>query len=196
MQDPLNFTLYIFDMGNVVIRNISTLEKIALHYGFNGEELREDYSHYLFPLLDGTIDSAQYWKHVAHQFGIQVEGDPLRDFFHPSWNEPVLEVITQLRKLNKKVVCGSNTFAPHWEWLRAEGYLEIFDGLYASHEIGISKPSPRFFAHILDVEQQMPATTFFIDDYIENIVVAQAMGISTHHYTDNESLQDYFKVVF
>lgn len=193
MQNSLDFALYIFDMGNVVIRNITTIESIAKHYGFNEAELRFDYNNYNFPLMDGTISSDQYWQHVAHQFEIQVTGDPLAEFFHPVWNEPVVEIITQLRKLGKRVVCGSNTYASHWDYLRAEGFLEIFDGEYASHEMGVSKPSKYFFTRILDAEQVAPVNTFFIDDILENVIAAQALGITAHHYRDDESLEDYFK---
>ena len=192
-QHPLDFNLYIFDMGNVVIRNIETLDKIAQHYGFDEAELRQDYNHYAFPLMDGTIDSALYWQHVEHQFGIRVTGDPLAEFFRPVWNEPVVDIITQLRKLGKRVVCGSNTYASHWDYLRAEGFLEIFDGEYASHEMGVSKPSKYFFTRILDTEQVAPINTFFIDDYLENVLAAQALGITAHHYRDDQSLEDYFK---
>lgn len=195
MQNSLDFALYIFDMGNVVIRNITTIESIAKHYGFNEAELRFDYNNYNFPLMDGTISSDQYWQHVAHQFEIQVTGDPLAEFFRPVWNEPMVEIITQLRKRDKKVVCGSNTYAPHWEWLLAEGFLQVFDELYASHEMGISKPSKQFFTRILDAEQISAEETFFIDDYAENTVAAEALGITAHHYENDAALHNYFKAI-
>lgn len=178
------FSLYVFDMGNVVVRGISTLEAISDHYGIPCDELREDYNHYEFPLMEGTIDSTLYWHHVEHVFGIRVHGDPLAEFFHPRWNEPVARLVGRLRAAGKRVVCGSNTYAPHWEWAREQGFLAIFDGLYASHEMGITKPSPRFFRHILDTERVAAKDAFFVDDFEENVIAARKVGMTALHYVD------------
>ncbi|HCG63795.1 MAG: hypothetical protein A2Y31_11400 [Spirochaetes bacterium GWC2_52_13] len=196
MRHPLDYDLYIFDMGNVVIRDITTLEAIARHYGFDFDELHDDYSHYAFPLMDGTIDSALYWNHVEHQLGIRVSGDPLVEFFRPRWNPPVVEILEALRAKGKRVVCGSNTYAPHWEWLRQHGFLHVFDALYASHEMGISKPSKRFFTHIMEKEQVAIPKVFFVDDYEENIVAAKAIGIESYHYSFDEGLPNIFSAIF
>jgi putative hydrolase of the HAD superfamily len=146
--------------------------------------------------MDGTIDSALYWKHVEHQLGVRVSGNPLVDFYHPHWNPPVVEILKALRAKGKRVVCGSNTFAPHWEWLRQRGFLEVFDALYASHEMGISKPSRRFFTHIMEKEQVDVPRVFFVDDYEENIVAAKALGIDTYHYFFDEGLSSHFSTIF
>jgi hypothetical protein len=113
MGHEQDLDLFVFDMGNVVIRDITTLEAIAAEYGFDFDELHEDYRHYVYPLMDGVITSDLYWDHVAHQFGIKVKGDPLATYFRPRWNEPVVEFIHTLRAAGKRVVVGSNTYAPH-----------------------------------------------------------------------------------
>ena len=192
MKSPLDYDLYIFDMGNVVIKDIATIAAIAEHYGFDYEQLLVDYHHYDFPLMDGTIPSSLYWQHVAHQFGITVTGDPLAEFFHPNWNEPVVEILEQLRRAGKRVVCGSNTYAPHWELLKQRGFLTVFDAAYASHELGFSKPSAQFFRAILDTEQVPVQRALFIDDYEENIIAAKAVGFDTIHYQFDEGISHYF----
>ena len=192
MKQPLAYDLYIFDMGKVVIRDIEVIDKIAFHYGFDLEQLLIDYDHYVFPLMDGTIDSKLYWSHVAHQFNIHVEGDPLTEFFNPVWNDPVVGILERLRSVGKRVVCGSNTYAPHWEWLRERGFLEVFDKTYASHEMGISKPSPQFFSKILESEGVGPDKTLFIDDYEENIITAKNMGMDAIRYAFDNVLIEFF----
>jgi putative hydrolase of the HAD superfamily len=192
MKSPFAYDLYIFDMGNVVIKDIEVIDKIAARYGFDLEQLQLDYGHYAFPLMDGTIDSKLYWSHVAHQFGIMVQGDPLADFFDPNWNEPVVKIVDCLKSMGKRVVCGSNTYAPHWGFLREKGFLDIFDKTYASHEIGISKPFPQFFSCILESECVKPEDVLFIDDYEENIIAAKNLGLDTIQYAFNGSLIEYF----
>jgi putative hydrolase of the HAD superfamily len=192
MKSPFAYDLYIFDMGNVVIKDIEVIDKIAARYGFDLEQLQLDYGHYAFPLMDGTIDSKLYWSHVAHQFGIMVQGDPLADFFDPNWNEPVVKIVDCLKSMGKRVVCGSNTYAPHWGFLREKGFLDIFDKTYASHEMGIAKPFPQFFSHILVSEGVKPEETLFIDDYEENIIAAKNLGLDTIQYAFDGSLIEYF----
>jgi FMN phosphatase YigB (HAD superfamily) len=67
-----------------------------------------------------------------------VEGDPFEKDFTPHFNEEVVSLIKALRSEGKRVVCGSNTFAPHWDILERMGALALFDKSYASHEMGIS----------------------------------------------------------
>ncbi|MDD3823105.1 MAG: HAD-IA family hydrolase [Sphaerochaetaceae bacterium] len=196
MRNLLDQDLFIFDMGNVVIRDITTLEAIVARYGFDFDELHEDYRHYVYPLMDGTIDSALWWDHVAHQFGIRVEGDPLATFFLPRWNEPVVRLIGYLRSHGKRIVVGSNTYAPHWDFLRERGFLEVFDACYASHLMGICKPSKRFFSHILQAESIKPQKAFFLDDYEENVIAARQMGIPSHHYVLDSDLTAVFGPIF
>jgi putative hydrolase of the HAD superfamily len=192
LKDPLAYTVYLFDMGNVVIRDITTIEAISAHYDIDLEALRVDYEHYAFPLMDGTIDSALYWRHVKHQFGVQVEGDPLATFFKPTWNTPVVRIISELRARGKRVVCGSNTYAPHWQLLKRQGYLDVFDAAYASHELGISKPATQFFSTILAKERVDTDSVLFIDDYEENIVAARSIGIDAILYQFDQPLLSYF----
>ena len=194
--DPMDFDLYIFDMGNVVIRDIEVLGSIAKCYGFDPEELRQDYRHYMYPLMDGSIDAACYWSHVSQQFGIQVSGDPLADHFRPRWNKPVEQLIRRLRLKGKRVVVGSNTYAPHWEWLREQGFLAIFDADYPSYRLGISKPSRRFFTHILEKEQVSAGKTFFMDDAEEHVAAAGSLGIHSLLYVLNVDNFTWFDPIF
>ena len=184
-RDPYGYGLYLFDMGNVVIKNIHVIEKIAAHYGLAHDELADDYAKYNFPLMDGTVSSDVYWRHVETLFGVTIKGDPLADFFRPVWNPPMVSLIKFLRERGKTVACASNTYAPHWEYMMENGFTNGFDRLYASHEMGITKPTRQFFEYILEREKTSPADTFFIDDYEENVVASRKLGITTLHYTDD-----------
>jgi len=192
--DPMDYSLYIFDMGNVVIKNIHVIEKIAAHYALPHDELAEDYGKYNFPLMDGTVSSDVYWRHVELLFGTKIQGDPLVDFFKPVWNPPMVALINHLKAQGKRVVCGSNTYAPHWDYMRGQGFLAPFDRCYASHEMGITKPTRQFFEYILKSEGKSVSDTFFIDDYEENVVAARKLGIATFHYVDDPRLSGEEKI--
>jgi len=176
--------LFIFDMGNVVVKNIHMLGKISRRLGLEKEEFKADYHNYDFALMDGTLPIQAYWDHVQTKFGITVEGNPFAKDFTPHFNDEVVELIKRLRSEGKRVVCASNTFAPHWDILERMGALAIFDKSYASHEMGISKPSRQFFEHILAKEKTEATKTYFVDDYEENIVQASILGMKCLLYTD------------
>lgn len=199
MNDPTDgCDLFIFDMGNVVVKNIHMLGKIARRLGLEKEEFKADYHTYDFAMMDGTLPIEAYWKHVHTKFGIKVEGNPFAQDFTPHFNDEVVELIKSLRSLGKRVVCGSNTFAPHWDILERMGALALFDKAYASHEMGISKPSRQFFDHILAKEKADPKKTYFIDDYEENIVMASSLGMKCLLYNDGirQSASEKLREVF
>ncbi len=103
--------LFIFDMGNVVVKNIHMLGKISRRLGLDREEFKADYHKYDFALMDGTLPIEAYWEHVRTKFGVKVEGNPFAKDFSPRFNDEVVDLIKRLRSEGKRVVCGSNTFA-------------------------------------------------------------------------------------
>ncbi|AEV28869.1 haloacid dehalogenase superfamily protein, subfamily IA, variant 3 with third motif having DD or ED [Sphaerochaeta pleomorpha str. Grapes] len=177
-------TLFIFDMGNVVIKNIHMLKKVARKWHLNEKEFIEDYQSYNSPMMDGFISTSDYWGHVKHKFGITVEGEPFAQEFTPVFNEEMVALLKRLSKEGKRVVCGSNTFAPHWEIIERMGALALFDKAYASHEMGVSKPARQFFEYILEKEGCKASKAYFIDDYEENIESASKLGIKCLLYVD------------
>ncbi|MGE4584997.1 MAG: HAD family hydrolase [Sphaerochaeta sp.] len=181
-------TLFMFDLGNVVIKNITMLGKIARRYELDREAFFQDYLHYEFPLMEGVVSSAVYWDHVYHQFGIQVEGDPFFDAFDPIPNEEMLHLIKRLRSEGKRVVCASNTIDPHWKKMEAMGILSLFDATYASHKLALTKPSERFFTTILERERVDREAVYFIDDYELNIEHARKLGLASLLYADGIGL--------
>ncbi len=179
--------LFLFDMGNVVVKNITMLGKIARAWNLDRNEFFTDYLHYEFPLMEGEFSSSQYWAHVQQVFGVKVEGDPFYDCFSPVFNEEIVSLVKALRKAGKRVVCASNTIDPHWRILADMGALSLFDTVYASHEMHLTKPSQAFFQYILEKEGVTAEGAYFIDDNEENIFRARSMGIQSLLYADKSA---------
>lgn len=181
---PASCSLFLFDMGNVVVKNITMLGKIARRWNLDREEFFTDYLHYEFPLMEGFISSRQYWDHIEEVFGVKVEGDPFSDAFEPVFNEEIVSLIASLRKEGKRVVCASNTIDPHWKILDRMGALSLFDKVYASHEMHTTKPSKFFFLHILQREGVRIEDAYFVDDHEPNIIRARSLGLASLLYAD------------
>ncbi|MCH9704245.1 MAG: alpha/beta fold hydrolase, partial [Chlamydiae bacterium] len=69
------------------------------------------------------------------------------------------------------------------------GYYEGFDPLILSTEIGVRKPDPEAYRIMLKKLGLKPHEVLFIDDRIENIAAARALGIETHHFESSSKLK-------
>jgi HAD superfamily hydrolase (TIGR01509 family) len=189
-DDPVQeeHALFIFDLGGVVVENITMLGKIARRFGLDRSQFFTDYFHYEFPLMEGFISSAQYWQRCSEHFDIEVLDDPFATAFHPTLNLAIVHLIERLKERGRRVVCGSNTFESHWRVLRAMGVLDLFDEVYASHLMGVTKPKHRFYQMILEAEGVEAEHAYFIDDREDNIAAARAHGLSALLYRDVQAV--------
>lgn len=65
----------------------------------------------------------------------------------------------------------------------------LFRKAYYSHEMGMRKPHPEGFLHILDAQGLHAADTLFVDDNADNIAGAAAVGLRTHHLQPEERVE-------
>ena len=56
-------------------------------------------------------------------------------------------------------------------------FLSAFDGLVISGRIGLAKPDPRIFQHLLDTHGLSAGDTLFVDDRASNVEAARAAGL-------------------
>lgn len=62
------------------------------------------------------------------------------------------------------------------------GFFDGAAGLFLSYEIGLRKPDPAIYHHVLDHLGAEASQCFFIDDRPENIEAACEAGINAHHF--------------
>jgi len=184
--------LFIFDMGGVLCCDFNDIPFISDYLGITeenfffcaGENFRE--------LLDGKINSNEFWVRFSLRYGKKVKEELFGKFFNPGINQETKDIIKQLKN-NSRVVCGTNTIDSHYYYLLNQGSYDIFDEVYASNLMGISKPDPEFYRYILNKEGINPENTVFVDDTEENIISAQKIGINSILFTDYNSLKTRLK---
>lgn len=194
--------LFIFDMGGVVTHD-EMFEKrleslIGMPYdkfeaicagGCSGGVCRQDI---MLRLSNGEITSKEFWKEVALRGGKVQCGtvsDPWSLVFNPVRDEGVVDIIAKLRK-KYRVVCGTNTIESHYmEHIERADYA-LFDKVYASNRIGVSKPDTAFWQTILKAEGVKAQDAFFTDDREDNCAAASSMGIHTHRFVNAPTLLD------
>lgn len=63
-----------------------------------------------------------------------------------------------------------------------EGWDEMFDAIVISGEVGMRKPEPEIFTHMLDLLGVAAGETVFVDDLERNVEAARAVGLlGVHH---------------
>ena len=185
-------TLYIFDMGGVLTCNFNDIPVISDYLGITEKEFFVYTGENFSKLLDGKINSNEFWVRFSLRYGKKVKEELFGKFFNPGTIQGTKDIIKQL-KSDSRVICGTNTIDSHYYYLLNQGDYDIFDEVYASNLMGISKPDSDFYRYILRKEGIMPENTVFVDDTEENILSAQKIGINSILFTDSDSLRQQIK---
>jgi len=183
--------LYIFDMGGVVSFNTDVFPDVHRHLGISEEAFLTFAGEGLEKLTIGEISTDEFWDQFSGPYGRHVEEELFGKFFHPRLNPGTVDLIKTL-KHHSRVVCGTNTFEPHYHCHLSLGDYDIFDAVYASNRIGRSKPNPEFFTYILENECIEPGQAVFVDDTEEHVIGARGVGLKAILFKDAESLKLQF----
>ena len=77
-------------------------------------------------------------------------------------------------------------------------FNQLFERNFYSHEMGMRKPNPAIFEKALEETGLDPRETLFVDDLIENVEAAKAVGINGLHIeagTLLEALPSYLEKI-
>jgi putative hydrolase of the HAD superfamily len=72
---------------------------------------------------------------------------------------------------------------------RTFNWLPRFDVLVWSYQLGMAKPDPAIYRHVLKELGTLPEETLFLDDKLINIEAAQALGMKAIQFTTVEQLR-------
>ena len=99
-----------------------------------------------------------------------------------SANEAIVPLVERL-KSDHHLVLGSNTDPVHFSYAVEKFHVvQNFEQYFLSYEMGLLKPDPAFFHHILQTLGTPAAECIFIDDRAENVDAALSVGITTFHF--------------
>ncbi len=94
-----------------------------------------------------------------------------------------LEIVRAAREGGSVVALATNQQHVRARYMRTTlGYERLFDHLFFSCEMGVSKPSAAYFMAIAERLGVTPRDLLFIDDSVANCEAAAAAGLVTGHY--------------
>ena len=70
---------------------------------------------------------------------------------------------------------------------------ELFDGIYVSSNLGMTKPNPHIFTHIAKEHKLNPKECLVIDDEMVNITAAHTAGMQAFQFTSAKQIEKILK---
>jgi putative hydrolase of the HAD superfamily len=131
-------------------------------------------------------DEAEYWRTYgqelaarmgvpAHEIGVMLTEWPYQRYMKAV--PGAREVLSGLRERGLKVGVLSNTLPSIAATLEEVGLADVIDVAIATGTLGVHKPEPDAFLKAAELMGLPPAEILFIDDKLENVVAARAVGM-------------------
>jgi epoxide hydrolase-like predicted phosphatase len=138
----------------------------------------------------GEIDAAQFEQRLAvelarHGSPVPAEGLLARMFAGISPSDSMLGLVARVKQAGLRTAVLSNSWGNEYPM---QGWDELFDAVVISGEVGMRKPEPRIFEHLLALID-LPATDcVFVDDLPHNVTAAVELGfVGVVHRTYEET---------
>jgi epoxide hydrolase-like predicted phosphatase len=143
----------------------------------------------------GEIPEEAHWQAVADALHMsRAESQKVTDEFFAG--DRVDQTWTNfLRGLRpeRKVCLISNAWSGLRAYITRQGFVDIFDHMVISAEVGIMKPDPRIYRIALEELQARADESVFIDDMLVNVEAARAVGMAGIHFTQPQQALEELK---
>lgn len=130
--------------------------------------------------MSGHLDPQEFHQAISAKIHVDIAFDPFIDIWNGllSGNEDMAPLVEELGS-DHRLVLASNTDAIHFMYARQHFHvLGAFDQYFLSYEMGLIKPDPAYFHHVLDGLQTAANDCLFIDDRPENVQSAREIGMN------------------
>ncbi|MBL7884313.1 MAG: HAD family phosphatase [Bacteroidia bacterium] len=202
------FANIIFDLGGVILNidynlSVQAFEKLGLNQfdsHFSQAKQKE-----LFDLYEkGHISSTEFRNQLKKQLNENVTDKDIDN----AWNSLLLDLpkerlllLEEIQKTHRTFLLSNtneihilefnNYLAKTFDIPNLSGY---FEKAYLSYEIGMRKPDAEIFEFVINQNKLNPLETLFIDDSIQHIESADALGIQTHWLKSGTTILDLFQI--
>ena len=187
MTDP-TIRWILFDLGNVLVElRPGGVERAAAALGSTPQRLIALFNENRMAerIAVGKLSPEEFVEQINQQFGSSITPADVVSWFGPEVGALYPEARGLIASLKKRYSLGilSNTFFGHWDYFIATDFARQFDAPMASHLLGYCKPDPRAFQAALDRMGATAAETVFVDDLLENVEAARALGFRAFQST-------------
>lgn len=161
-------------------------------------------------MLRGSLEFEEHFMYERGEMGCHEFASWFCDHFSlklsfgewsEGWNalfteliEPTVDTVMQMKEAGMRLVILSNTNQDHFaKWGREHApFVDLFDRVYLSHQLGMRKPDAKIFEHVLAQEGVAASEAVFFDDRLENVMSAGELGIESVHFSGDASARNWW----
>ena len=183
----------VFDLGGVLF-NFDGVAGVADLTGMSQDEAHGAIvaSHAVHALETGEIGADAFGQQFAAELGVSLSSVEMVELW-ASWEagpKPGSVRLLESLRDRHRIACLTNNNAIHWSRLcTLHNADRLFHKCYVSHEIGLMKPDPRLFEHVVaDLGAPAPEIVYF-DDRQDIVEAADAFGLNAHQVTSPEHIR-------
>jgi putative hydrolase of the HAD superfamily len=199
-----NIKTIIFDFGGIILnidyyKTSNAFNNLGVA-GFDDMYSQKNADPLFSNLEEGKLNEEEFYESFRRSANLQLTNQEIEG----AWNAMLLgyrkEALDMLKSIKHKyrLFLLSNTNIIHQQAFNkiytdevGQGCLaDYFDKIYYSHEIGFRKPNAEAYEYVLKENNLSPAETLFIDDSIQNINAASALGVQTVLLKEGMGIQD------
>lgn len=193
----------VLDIGGVLLRteDRTSREKLEQKYDLpHGDSDRIVFnSDVALASTLGTSGPDLIWQNVAQKLALSPEG--LKEFKRLFWagdrvDRELIEFLQECR--DDYIVALLSNAWQNFRSVLAEKYQikegQTVDKIFISSELGVAKPNERIYKILADGINCEMNEILFVDDFIENIEAAEALGINAIHYQPGMDLINEIKL--
>jgi putative hydrolase of the HAD superfamily len=187
----------IFDYGMVLSRaaDPAAHQELVAVFGAPREDFEREYWAYRHAYDEGKFDGPGYWRRCATGAGVAVTDDQIKQLITTDirmWgklNQPMVDWAVTISKSGFKTGILSNIGFELADAIKDQDWVKGFTHNIWSCELRLAKPDPAIYHHVIDALQILPEEGLFLDDRIENILSAEAVGLQAILFRNVEQLQ-------
>jgi 2-haloacid dehalogenase len=187
----------VFDLGGVLI---DWDPRHLYRRLFDGDEaaMERFLAEVCSPAWNAGLDSGGSWQDAVESLArLHPEQRDRILAYDERWDEmlggPIdgtVAILAELRSAGLRLAALSNWSAEKFPVARSRyDFLGWFEAIVISGEVGVAKPDPRIYRHMLERTGFDPAGTLFIDDVAANLEVAAELGMAVRRFSDAATLR-------
>ena len=191
------FAGVIFDYGGVLVAHQSKedVNQLAGIAGIPVDLFNRLYWADRAEYVRGDLEGVEYWRGVGKEAGKTLNDATIHSLIgHDSaaWMKfygAMYDFVDELRTDGKRVAVLSNMPKDLGLAIKLEGFgFRNFDHVTLSYEVRSAKPDAAIYQHCLEGIGTAPENTLFLDDRVENIRAAHALGIQAIQFTTPDEM--------
>jgi len=195
----LGLRAVVFDYGMVLSGPPApeAIEQMRRITGLDAAKLNELYWADRHAYDEGKLTGIGFWRKLSQDGGLWLDEQQLgelNDWDARMWsteNSPMLAWQQRLKERGLKTAILSNIGDHVHEGLvRALGWLNRFDVLVWSYQLGIAKPDPAIYRYTLEQLGMAASEALFVDDKPVNVEAARALGMTAIVFSTVERLRE------